>query len=140
MAQGTFLKGKDTKVALGTSMIVGVGKWEMSGVTTDFADATCVGDTWKQPIPVLLDGGTISFDGLYDATDSTGQTQLRTYNVSQTLVTSIRFYINATSYWTPATTNPASGCYISDWKIGADKAGLVTMSFTAKVAGAMVIV
>jgi hypothetical protein len=111
--------------------------FEMSGVTTDLLDTTCFGDTWKQVSPGLLDGGTITFSGLYDKTDSTGQAQMRTYNLSQTLVTSLRIYIDNTSYWTPKTTGPVSGVYVTEWKVNGEKAGMVNASFTVKVSGAL---
>lgn len=131
----SFLAGRNAAVKLGSTTVVGVGSWELNGVATDLVEVSAFGDSLKQYMLGMQDGGTITFSGTYDPADSTGQTQLRTYNEDGTEVTSIRFYIDANSYWTPTTTNPASYVLITDWSITASQADSLRMSFTAKVSG-----
>lgn len=134
--------GRLCKVTLGANTVVGMGTWEMSGVTTDQLETTAFGDAWKTYEYGLKDGGQITFSGLYDPADTNGQTQLRTYNENSPPdhVTSLRLYVDSTSYWTPATTGPESYVVISAYDVKADKSGMMNSSFTAKVSGKMVLV
>lgn len=132
-----FGAGKNCKVTLGANKVAGMGVANLTGVSTDLLEETEFGDDWKQWAMGLKDGGELTFNGLYDPADSDGQDVLRSANENNTEVTNIRFYVNANSYWTPKTTGPASYVLITAWDIGADKAGMVECSFTAKISGAM---
>lgn len=134
------LSGANCSIKLGTHLISLMGAFTLPGATTDMLESTSFGSTWKTFVPGFRDGGTITFNGFLDPTDTDGQNTLRTLNANNTSVTDIRFYINSNSYYTPGTTNPLSFVYISDWSISSDKAGLVTASFSAKVSGNMVLV
>jgi len=129
--------GKNASVKIGTNTVALMGTWTISGIQADLLEKSAFGDTWKQFDMGLLDGGSISFGGLYDATDTNGQSQLRTYNLNGTEVTTLRLYINATSYWTPKTVSPASHVLITSWEISADKSGHLTATFQGKVSGAL---
>lgn len=129
--------GRLCKVTLGANQILGMGTWEMSGVTVDQLEDTEFGDTWKTYLYGLMDGGQITFNGYYDPVDSTGQAALRTYSEAATAVTSLRLYVDNTSYWAPTTTNPLSSVVITAWNVSADKGGLMQASFTAKISGKM---
>ena len=129
--------GKDAKVSWGaTTKVVGIGTWDMPGITTDLLESTEMGDQWKTYIAGMKDGGEISFEGQFDPAD-TGQGDLRTANLLGSQLTTLRFYINSVSYFVPTTTNPASYMLITKWSVKADKSGLLTGSFSAKVSGAM---
>lgn len=130
-----FKPGHYGKVSLGTSTVVGIGTWTIPGTTADVLEDTEFGDNYKTYQIGLLDSGEVSFNGLYDPADTTGQGALRTANQAGTALTSLRFYIDNTSYWTPTTTNPVSSILITAWEIGLDKSGLGTASFTGKVSG-----
>lgn len=135
MTVATTLVGKDAKVSLGADKILGMGTWKMSGVKTDLLESTEFGDDWKTFKVGLKDGGDISFNGFYDKLDVSGQNALRTANENNTQVTNVRFYVDNTSYYSPTTTNPLSYCYVTAYDVGADKAGLLTTSFTLKLSG-----
>lgn len=129
--------GKDCKITLGTYKITGMGKWDMPGITTDLLESTEFGDQWKQYLLGLKDGGEITFDGFFIPDDSQGQAMLRTANLDGSQLTNLYFYVDNTSYFGPTTTNPLSYFLIRGWKVGADKSGLVTGGFTAKLSGAI---
>ena len=120
-----FKSGANCKVTLGSTTILGVGNWNLSGITVDQYETSAFGDTWKQFISGLKDGGQITFSGVYDPADSTGQDQMRTYAHDQTQLTSIRLYVDNTSYYTPTTTNPLSYVTVSNYSITADKGDAV---------------
>ena len=137
MTRATSLEGKNCKVSLGANKILGMGNWSLSGIVSDQIEDSEFEDEWKQFKLGMKDGGTVSFNGQYDKTDSTGQDVLRTANLNDTEITTIRFYVDATSYWTPKTTNPASHVKVISWEVNADKNGLVQCSFSVKVSGAL---
>jgi len=132
--------GKNAKVTVGDgdSTVSLIGTWSLSGMSQDQLEETAFGDTYKKYKMGLLDGGTISFNGLFDPSDTTGQDVLRTANENGTLLTSIKFWLNANSYYTPAYTSiTGSGVYVTSWEIGADKSALMTASFQVKVTGGL---
>ncbi len=135
-----FGAGKNCKVSVGSDKVLGMGTVALSGVETDLLDQTQFGDDWKQWLNGLKDGGELTFNGMYDPADSTGQDVLRTANENDTQVTDIRFYVDAASYFIPKTTNPASYILITGWTVEASKDGMVECGFTAKISGAMELV
>lgn len=146
--------GKDGKVALGSDSVVGLGTWSLDGINAEEFDASAFGDTWKQFEYGMKDGGTVSFNGHYTPTDTTGQQTLQLANLYNSAVTNLRCYIDNTSYFEPCQSTGyfAPGAYstgmptklssvtITSFNIGLDKSGLGTISFTAKVSGVMVII
>jgi len=145
--------GKDCSVKLATASVVGMGTWALSGITADMMDASDFGDNWKSFEFGMKDGGTITFSGLLDASDTTGQQALMYANNENTVLTTLRLYINNTSYFAPCQTTgyfspttttgadtQVSNVNITSLDIGAEKASLCTVSFTAKVSGSMVLI
>lgn len=143
--------GKDGKVTLGTNTVVGMGTWSLDGIQVEEFDASEFGDTWKQFEYGMKDGGSVSFNGHYTPTDTTGQQALQQANLYNSDLTNLRLYINNTSYFEPCQTvgwfSPAlttgaptkvSSVTITSFNIGMDKSGLGTISFTGKVSGVMV--
>lgn len=129
--------GRNCKVTLGASTVVGMGTWSMDGVTIDQIDTTSFGDVRKTFEAGMQDGGQITFDGWFDATDTNGQTALRSANLAGTHVTTLRLYIDNTSYFTPTTTNPASYILVTSYTVSTATADVVKTKFTCKVSGAM---
>lgn len=146
--------GYKGKVTLGASTIVGMGTWSLSGITADQLESSDFGDNWKQYEFGMKDGGQISFDGLLDPADTTGQQALQAANLDNTDLTSLRLYVDNTSYYEPCRTTGyfapgslstgqdtiLSYVNVISYDIGMDKSGLGTISFTAKVSGVMVLV
>lgn len=140
------------KVTLGDSTIAEMGTWNLSGVSADEFDASSFGDNWKQFEYGMKDGGTVTFNGWFDPTDTNGQIALQKANLDNTALTSMRFYYNQTSYYeacqsagyfapgalSTGQNTLASSMRIVSFDIGFDKAGLGTISFTAKVSGVLV--
>ena len=142
------------KVALGASTIVAMGTWSLSGITADQMESSAFGDNWKTYEFGMKDGGQISFNGFLDPADTTGQQALQKANIDNTDLTSLRLYVDNTSYYEPCQTagyfapgtlstgqdTPASHVNITTYDISMDKAGLATISFTGKVSGVMVLI
>ncbi len=129
----TILKGKTAQVKLFENIIAEQGQYSFSGFTRDNVESTAFGDDVKKFTFTLGDGGTISFSGNYDPSDSNGQNLINSYcsNGSTFAVGDLRFYINNTSYITVAT-----GGQILVTKVKAinfTQSGLGTISFEGKV-------
>jgi len=135
-----FLGGNKAKVTLGANTVVGMGTWELPGITVDLLESTAFGDTAKQYMTGLLDYGDVSFNGLYDPADTTGQNMLISANINNSKIANIRLYVDNTSYWTPNVTVAsgglsASGMLVQSVAIGMDKSGLATIKFAGKCTG-----
>lgn len=149
----SYRSGKDCAVKLGSATIVGMGTWEISGITADQMATDAMGDNWKSFEFGMKDGGTISFNGLSDPDDVTGQEELMLANIANTDLPNLRFYVDDTSYYEPCQTtgyfspNNTTGIdtvlswvNVTSYSISADKADVNKVSFTAKVSGVMVLV
>lgn len=131
-----FKAGNNAKVTLAATTVLGQGNWKLNGVTVDLLESTAFGDTAKQFMTGLLDYGTVTFGGLYDPADTTGQDILISANKNNSKITAIRLYVDATSYWCPdITTVSAAGLLMQTFSIGQDKSGLATIEFTGKCTG-----
>jgi hypothetical protein len=145
--------GKDCKVAIGAASVVGMGTWSLSGITSDSLEDTEFGDNWKTFKFGIKDGGQVTFNGLFDPADTTGQGVLKAANLDNTNLTTLRLYIDNTSYYEPCQTTSwwtasdstnnetfPSHVNVTSYDISSDKSGLMQTSFTCKVSGCMVLV
>ena len=145
--------GKDGKVTLGSETIVGMGNWSYDSITTEEFDSSAFGSEWRTYMYGMKDGGSVSFGGHYEPTDTTGQHALQVANLNNTPLTNLRLYVDVDSYYEPnqttgyfsptLTTGAAtvlSSVNITAYNVGLDKSGLGTISFTGKVSGLMVLV
>jgi len=136
-----FKAGNNAKVTLGSNTVVGMGTWKLDGITVDLLETTSFGDTAKQFVTGLLDYGSVSFGGLYDPADTTGQSILVSANINNSKIANIRLYIDNTSYWTPnVTVVSAAGMYMQSVSIGIDKSALGTIDLSGKCTGPWVLV
>jgi hypothetical protein len=146
-----FKVGKNAKVCFGSTAIVGMGTWKLDGVSTDQIETTSFQDNWKTYVYGCKDGGTITFSGFYDPADTTQVLMIKANNENYAL-TSLRFYIDNTSYFEACqtsgyldTTNTSlmdtklSSITITGLSIGQEKGGVASIDFTAKISGNMVL-
>lgn len=132
----SFRKGKDCKVTVGANSIIGMGTWEISGRDVEMLETTEFGDQYTTMTPGIKSGGQISFSGLLDPDDSTGQTVLQTAWENGTDVTNLRAYIDNTSYYEANQTGtPSSYVNITSFDISTDKNALATISFSGTLSG-----
>jgi len=136
-----FKAGNNAKVTLGSATVVGMGNWKLNGITVDLLESTAFGDSAKQFMTGLVDYGTLSFGGLYDPADTTGQNILISDMLNNSKIGNIRLHVDNTSYWTPnVTAVSAAGMLMQSVPIGMDKSGLGTIEFSAKCTGPWVLV
>jgi len=129
------LSGRDASVKLGTYLIAEQGAWNMN-LSADEIDTTVFGDTWGKT-DIGMSKWSIDFNGFYD-TDDTYQNDLIDALIANdgTLQSTIRLYVDNTSYWTPGT-DVTSGGRITGITIGHDKAGVASISFTVSGSGSV---
>jgi hypothetical protein len=124
--------GRLAKVMYGSTVIAGMGTWQMSGFVPDVQEDTAFGDTvkkWKQA--GIGDAGEISFSGNYDPADSNGQVALNALANTDAELTNLYFYESTSVFW-----RVASGGAIVLTKfnnIGFQKNGLATVEFSGKI-------
>lgn len=138
----TFAAGNNAKVTLGTTTVLGIGNWKMNGGQVDLLETTSFGDTVKTFMTGLLDWGTATFGGLYEMSNTGGQSTLISAMINNSKIATLRFYLNSVSYWVAnishATLGSEAGCYVTGVSIGQDKSGLGTIDFTVKFTGPVV--
>ena len=94
--------GRIASVKLGTYKVAGQGTWTLSGFTREVIEE----DSWDLDIKKkhfgVGDAGELTFSGLYDALDATGQDLLNSACVNSSAFTGgdLKFYVDSTSYWT----------------------------------------
>jgi hypothetical protein len=136
--------GKNASVKIGGTAIAEMGTWSLDGITNELLDSTAFGDEFKEYVLGVGDYGGISFSGNFDMTDTTGQIYLDSCLRNKVNLTSLRLYIDNTSYYVPNTNLAgglsSAGILIQTIAIAFDKAGIGTISFTAKCNGPMVLI
>ena len=126
--------GRLAKVLYGSNTVAGMGTWEISGFKPDVLEATAFGDTVKTWVEAGIgDGGTVTFSGNYDPSDTNGQVALNALANTGTLLTNLYFYESTSVFWRVA----AGGAIILDQfqAIKMAKNALGTISFSGKVSG-----
>ena len=140
--------GIDAKVKIGDENVVGVGTWSITGSSYAEIEDTEFGDDDFAALRGLRTGGTVTFGGNFKVDDTTGQDAIKDAFWNKTDLTTLRFYVDNTSYYAPNDTTGAGGGLPADVMvshikilkepdISFDKSGLGTISFEGKVFGAM---
>jgi len=144
--------GRSAKVTIGQGtddQILGIGTWEISGSTVDELDDSEFGDDWEQYLLGIIRGGSVSFSGLYKVDDVSGQDMLRQAFYLKSDITSLKFFVDDSSYYTPnllstgaqggLPANAPTSCIniTTEPTITFDKAGLGQIKFTGRVKGVM---
>ena len=96
--------GRNCKVSIiveGSESILGMGTWEIGGMSAAVVNASAFGDSWEESELGIFSGGTISFSGLYKKDDVTGQNAVRNAFYTRLDITDMRFYVDSVSYYQP---------------------------------------
>ena len=100
----TTRSGRIASVYLGTYKVAGQGTWTLGGFTREVIEE----DSWDLDVKKkhfgVGDAGTLTFSGLADPDDTTGQNLINSCCINSSLTgVTLRFYTDATSYWRPDT-------------------------------------
>jgi len=140
--------GRDAKVTIGAHTILGLGTWTISGGAFAELDDTAFGDDSEQILRGLRSGGEVTFSGNYKKDDVTGQDMIKMAYWMKSDLTTLRFYVDDTSFYATNSTTGAGGGLpaetevshikiFSEPTVSVDKGGLATIEFTGKIIGAM---
>jgi len=145
--------GNKGKVTIGDNRVVGIGTWTINGISSDKIEVTELGDDWKSYMFGLKDGGDVGLDGHFDPDDAQGQEMMRLANLYNSQLTSLKFWIDNTSFFMPCQTTgyfsptlttgaPTRVSYINvtSYDVKKDKAAVDTTTFKGTVSGVMVLV
>lgn len=140
------LCGKNGKLVIlsGTTevTVAEITQWSMGGITSPLAQKDAAfGDTSAQFCNVgPPNPGTISAQGNYDPTDTAGQVAIDDLCISGSSIASgIRFYEDATRFWTCDTANEGKIFITSARVISLPRNGIGSWSFEAQISGAPMI-
>ena len=127
--------GRIASVRLGTYKVAGLGTWNYGGFSREVIEE----DSWNLDIKKkhfgVGDAGELTFSGLYDSADTTGQDLLNSACLNSSAFTggNLRFYIDNTSYWT---VNTGSTMLVTKCQsITMEKSAMGTTDFTAVPSG-----
>lgn len=127
--------GRIASVKVGTYKVAGQGTWSLSGFSREVIEE----DSWDLDIKKkhfgVGDAGEITFSGLFDGDDTTGQDLLNSAGINSSLFSGgdVKFFIDNTSYWTVDTGHNmlVTKCNA----ITMEKSAMGTVDFTIQVSG-----
>ena len=126
--------GRNATVKIGTYTIAEMASWSLD-LSNDEIDTTAFGSTWKKS-DVGMRGWSLSVSGHYDPTDTTGQNVLEAAWAGGTLVSTIKVYVDTTSYWIPdVTTNSSAGGRVTTYTLDQAHDAVAGISMTLSGSG-----
>lgn len=134
--------GRFAKVCIGGYTVALQGTWTIDGLGNDVVETTSFGDIAKHFEFTMQSFGTVKFDGFWDMGDITGQAALWTAFKDQTKLTTLRFYVDSTSYYCADVTSDPLSCIMitSISPISFEKANVGKISFSGQVSGILTLV
>jgi hypothetical protein len=151
MSRATALNGKNAKVSLGATKVLGIGDWKYTAPQAEQMEQSEFQDEVATYDLGIKKGGQVAFSGLHDKTDATGQDILLLAHHQGSRVTNIRFYLDNTSYLVPNQTagyfdpthttgynTPVSSVLITSYNLGQSKNAYAPIDFSCLVDGLLV--
>jgi predicted secreted protein len=126
--------GRNATVKYGTYTIAEFASWSLD-LSNDEIDTTSFGSTWKKS-DVGMRGWSLSVDGHYDPSDATGQAMIEAQWAAGNLVSTIKVYVDNTSYWVPdITTDVNAGGRVTTYTINQAHDAVAGVSFALSGSG-----
>lgn len=128
--------GRYASVKVGTTLVPLMGAWTLN-IAQEEIDTSSFGTVWGSS-DVGMAKWSGSFSGHFDGDDTT-QASLLGYQVAGTLIGNLRLYCDNTTFWEAQTTTGtgAGGARLTSVEIGADKAGVNSVTFNFSGSGAI---
>lgn len=131
----SVLSGRYAKITVYDNLVAEMGQYSMSGFNRDVLEHSAFGDTVKKFVAGHVDGGEITFSGYFDPADTDGQRVLEAAAENGTLFNpmDIKFFLSEDKFMT---VGPSGHMFVTKaLNVGADKASIISASFTIKVVG-----
>lgn len=124
--------GKNAKVTTASGTVTEVTSWSLD-ISASAIEASTMGhDGWNTVHGLDVTGYTGSASLLFDKDDAS-QDLLRDAMIAGTKLTDVKFYVDATNYYTPDTsTRATAGLYVESYSVSADTGAVVGFDMTFK--------
>ena len=122
--------GQDGHVKAGTYDVAEMASWNMTISANEIA-INVFGTSWNKTQQGIK-SWSCSVSGFYDPSDTNGQKVIKDAFFANTLLTTIYFYVDDTSYWAPdLTLDSSAGCRVTNYSPTqtADNVAQVTIQF-----------
>lgn len=118
------LLGRNASVQLdaGTNTVQDLYNWSID-ITSDPITQPVFGDTWDTTHGLGINKWTGSFEGIFDESDTDGQVALRSAQLGSTVVSGVRFYMDA------ATNYYSGDLYITTHNVNTDPEDVVRITY-----------
>lgn len=127
--------GRDAAFKVGTNLVAEMTDWSIE-VTADIIREDVFGDTWAKKHGLAATDWTATVNGLVDLTDSNGQVALENAVISGTKMSTLRFYVDSTNYYTSDTDSDANaGAYITSYSPGTAQGDVARVSISIEGTG-----
>ena len=132
----TTYNGRNALIKIGTVTVAEMASWSLD-LSNDEIDTSAFGSTWKKS-DVGMRGWTLSVSGHYDPSNTTGQGLVEAAWADGSLVSTVRAYVSAASYWTPSVTaDPTAGGRVTSYALNQAHDAVAGISFTLSGSGAI---
>jgi hypothetical protein len=112
-----------------------MAEWSINISSENVGEAE-FGDDWDRKIGSALLTWTATVSGFASVDDGSGQDVLEAAVLAGTKLSTLRFYVDATNYWTSDTGSDATaGAFIEGFNITAPRGGVVGLEITISGTG-----
>ena len=129
------LLGKDAAFQIAAVAVAQMAEWSINLASENVGEAE-FGDDWDRAIGSALLSWNATVSGFASVSDAGGQDVLEAAVLAGTKLTTLRFYVDATNYWTSDTgTDATAGAFIESFNVTAPRGGVVGIEITIKGTG-----
>jgi hypothetical protein len=126
------LMGRNASVQLdsGTNTVADLYNWKIDLASNPITQAV-FGDVWSKTHGLGINAWSGSFDGIYSKDDTLGQVALQNAQIAGTMVSGVRFYMDAdTTYY-------SGDLYITSQGLTADPEDVVRVTYSFQGTGVL---
>jgi len=131
----TTYNGRNALITVDSDTVAEMASWSLD-LSNDEIDTTAFGSTWKKS-DVGMRGWSLSISGHYDPSNTLGQGIIEAAWAAGSLLSSVRAYVNASSYWTPDWTTDVTnaGGRVTSYALNQAHDAVAGISFTLSGSG-----
>ena len=131
----TTYNGRNALITVDSDTVAEMASWSLD-LSNDEIDTTAFGSTWKKS-DVGMRGWSLSISGHYDPSNTLGQGIIEAAWAAGSLLSSVRAYVNAASYWTPDWTTDVTnaGGRVTSYAVSQSHDAVAGISFTLSGSG-----
>ena len=125
----TTYNGRNALVKIGTDTVAEMASWSLD-LSNDEIDTSAFGSSWKKS-DVGMRGWSMSVSGHYDPSNTVGQGLVEAAWAAGSLISTIKMYVDSSSYWVPdVTTDSSAGGRVTSYALNQAHDAVAGISFT----------